>query len=228
MKNLYLIVLLIITTLFSAFSQVKITGTIKDKQGEVIPLANVYLKDTFDGTNSDLEGNFSFKTNESGNQTIIVSYIGYKTFEQSVELTKSSFQVNVLLIEEINKIDGVTISAGAFESSDIKKITVLKPMDIVTTASAAGDIMGAINTLPGTSTVGESGRLFVRGGEGYETKVLSMDWKCEMHLVLLLPMYRPVADSAPFFLKVRSSAQAATLRNMVRHFPQHWYSIVTI
>lgn len=31
--------------------------------------------------------------------------------------------------------------------------------------------MGAINTLPGTATVGESGRLFVRGGEGYETKV---------------------------------------------------------
>lgn len=171
MKSFYLIILLIINALFSAFSQVKVAGTIKDKEGVAIPLANVYLQNTFDGANSDLEGNFSFIANEVGNQTIVVSYIGYKTIEIAIDLAYTNENINVVLIEEINKIDGVTISAGAFESSDIKKITVLKPMDIVTTASAAGDIMGAINTLPGTTTVGESGRLFVRGGEGYETKV---------------------------------------------------------
>ena len=47
---------------------------------------------------------------------------------------------------------------------------MLKPLDIVTTASAEGDIYGAVNTLPGTQIVGETGRLFVRGGASYETK----------------------------------------------------------
>jgi hypothetical protein len=151
--------------------QTIISGTVKDTKGETIPGANIYLKDTFDGVNSQEDGTFLFETEETGDQVLVVSFIGYKTLEKPVSLKGSSLTVTVVLTEEINKLDGVTISAGAFEASDVKKVTVLKPLDIVTTASAAGDIMGAINTLPGTATVGESGRLFVRGGEGYETKV---------------------------------------------------------
>lgn len=45
----------------------------------------------------------------------------------------------------------------------------MRPLDIVTTAGATADIPGALNTLPGTQTVGEEGRLFVRGGDHYET-----------------------------------------------------------
>lgn len=151
--------------------QTIVTGTVKDTKGETIPGANVYLKDTFDGTNSKADGTFSFETEEAGDFILIASFIGYKTLEKPVSLKGGTLKVDMALTEEINKLDGVTISAGAFEASDVKKVTVLKPLDIVTTASAAGDIMGAINTLPGTATVGESGRLFVRGGEGYETKV---------------------------------------------------------
>lgn len=151
--------------------QTIITGTVTDTKGETIPGANVYLKDTFDGTNSKADGTFSFETEEAGDYILIASFIGYKILEKPVSLKGGTLKVDMALTEEINKLDGVTISAGAFEASDVKKVTVLKPLDIVTTASAAGDIMGAINTLPGTATVGESGRLFVRGGEGYETKV---------------------------------------------------------
>ncbi|NJO91186.1 MAG: Plug domain-containing protein [Chloroflexia bacterium] len=46
----------------------------------------------------------------------------------------------------------------------------MRPLDIVTTASGEGDIYGALNTMPGTQSVGEEGGIFVRGGEGYETK----------------------------------------------------------
>src|SRR5690606_6849263 len=37
--------------------------------------------------------------------------------------------------------------------------------------SAVGDIVGAFQTLPGTSTVAEDGRLFVRGGDATETQI---------------------------------------------------------
>lgn len=171
MQRLKLIIAILITSTSSVIAQTVIKGTVKDAKGVSIPGANIYIKDSFDGVNSLADGSFSFETGESGNQILIVSFIGFKNFEQSVVLNKKPLLVEVILVEEINKLDGVTITAGAFESSDVKKVTVLKPLDIVTTASAAGDIMGAINTLPGTATVGESGRLFVRGGEGYETKV---------------------------------------------------------
>jgi hypothetical protein len=48
-------------------------------------------------------------------------------------------------------------------------VAVLKPLDIVTTAGSAGNIIAAPN-LPGTQSVGEDGRLFVRGGEANETQ----------------------------------------------------------
>ena len=47
---------------------------------------------------------------------------------------------------------------------------LLKPLDIALTAGANGDVFSAFATMPGSQKVGEEGRLFVRGGEGYETK----------------------------------------------------------
>ncbi len=171
MQRLKLILTILALSTVNALGQTVIKGTIKDAKGASIPGANIYIKDSFDGVNSQADGSFVFETAESGAQFLIVSFIGFKNIEKPIELTGETLVLNLILQEEINKLDGVTITAGAFEASDIKKVTVLKPLDIVTTASAAGDIMGAINTLPGTATVGESGRLFVRGGEGYETKV---------------------------------------------------------
>lgn len=168
-KLLYLF-LLVVTTL-QLKGQSIITGLVKDQLGESIPGANIYIKDSFDGTNSKADGTFQFETFEEGDQILVVSFIGFETIEQPISLQGKAIELPITLQESINKLDGVTITAGAFEASDVKKSTVLKPLDIVTTASAAGDIMGAINTLPGTTAVGESGRVFVRGGEGYETKV---------------------------------------------------------
>ena len=163
--------ILLLTSSIGLCAQTVISGKVTDSQGLAIPFANIYVKGGFDGANSQNDGTFKFETDQVGNQILVVSFIGFKLFEKALELKGQPIQVNIALEEQINKVDGVTITAGSFEASDVKKVTVLKPLDIVTTASAAGDIMGAINTLPGTATVGESGRLFVRGGEGYETKV---------------------------------------------------------
>src|SRR5690606_23454916 len=77
---------------------------------------------------------------------------------------------NFKMRESVNTLDAVVISAGTFSAGDNSKITALKPLDIVTTAGSAGNIIAALQTLPGTQTVGEDGRLFVRGGEADETQ----------------------------------------------------------
>ena len=80
--------------------------------------------------------------------------------------------INVELKELFNELNAVVITAGAFEASDEKKNTILKPLDIVTTAGADGDIYGALETLPGASKVGNDDGLYVRGGSDYETKTV--------------------------------------------------------
>ena len=63
-----------------------ITGRVTDEKNEPIIYANVYLKDTFDGTSSDENGEFQFETYETGLQILVVSYVGYETYEQEHDI----------------------------------------------------------------------------------------------------------------------------------------------
>src|SRR5690606_14459595 len=168
MRTIFLLVVI-----FSTFSlnaqNLQIKGIILDHQGTPVTGANVFLQHTYDGTTSAADGSFSFETEEKGNQVLIVSFIGYEEKHTSVPLPLES-SLTVVLKERFDKLDAVTITAGAFEASDEKKGVILRPLDIATTAGATADIVGALNMLPGTQKVGETGRLFVRGGEGHETK----------------------------------------------------------
>ncbi len=148
-----------------------ISGQVTDAKGQPIIGANVYLDGVYDGASTNLEGQFAFTTSQQDTLTIMASFMGYKTHQQAIVLGQQPQVIlSITLKEVINKIDGVVITAGAFEASDERKAVQLKPMDIVTTAGALGDVFGAMTTLPGTTTVGESGRLFVRGGEGREAQ----------------------------------------------------------
>jgi vitamin B12 transporter len=152
-------------------AQVTIKGTIKDNKNNPIAGASIAIKDSYDGATSDTAGRYSFKTFEKGTQTLIISNIGYKTVEQSVKLESAALTIDVTLKQEITELTAVVLSAGTFEASDRKRAAaVLDPIDIVTTASANGDITGALKTLPGAQQVGESEGLFVRGGTAAETK----------------------------------------------------------
>ncbi|MCK5468913.1 MAG: TonB-dependent receptor, partial [Cyclobacteriaceae bacterium] len=169
MKLVYLL-LFLLSLCQASFGQQKISGKVSNTHGDELLGVNIYVLDTYDGASSDVNGEFSFHTSEPGKQTVIASFIGYKVFNEDVDLGLGHVELQIILEEEINKIDGITISAGAFEASDKKKSIVLKTFDIVTTAGAIADIAGVMNTLPGTQTVGEEGRLFVRGGAGHEAK----------------------------------------------------------
>ena len=168
MKHLLLFLALCISTIIVA--QTTISGKIIDNKKTPIFGANIYLEGTYDGTSSDEEGNFSFTTSEKGTQKLVVSFISYETFSVIKDVSKIK-NVTIKLFEDVNTLDAVTINAGTFEAGDNAKVTALKPLDVVTTASALGDFVGALQTLPGTSTVGEDGRLFVRGGEAEETQI---------------------------------------------------------
>jgi hypothetical protein len=147
-----------------------IKGVIFDTKNNSLPGANIYIEGTYDGASSDANGKFSFTTNETGKHVLKVDYIGYESFRKEVELTGKEVYIEPNLNESFNQLNAVTIIAGVFEASETKKAVVLKSLDIVTTAGALGDISGALQTLPGTSTIGESGRLFVRGGHSGETQ----------------------------------------------------------
>ncbi len=154
-----------------ASAQFTIKGIVKDNKGNHIGGVSIVVKDTYDGATTDSTGKFSFKTFEKGEQILVASSIGYRPFEQKIKLEGGIINLNIIIKEEITELKAVVITAGTFEASDRKKAAaVLNPIDIVTTASAEGDVTGAMKTLPGAQQVGESEGLFVRGGTSGETK----------------------------------------------------------
>ena len=165
MKTIFTFIFIIISAL--AFAQVNISGKVVSKNGEPIPGVNIYIENTYDGASSDAEGNFNFETTESGQQTLIASFIGYKTWSKTIELT-NNISLQIEMQESINSIDAVTITAGSFAADDESRASVMKSLDVYTTPSANGDVMAAIRTMPGTQATADDGRLLVRGGDAYE------------------------------------------------------------
>lgn len=155
----------------TVYTQTTISGIVITKQGTPVSGANLFIQETYDGGTSDSLGSFHFNTFETGSQILIISFIGYETQAISLKIGDNNIsKLKIKLYEEINELNEVVINAGTFEASNKKKSVLLKPLDIALTAGANGDIFGAFGTLPGSHLVGEEGRLFVRGGEAYETK----------------------------------------------------------
>jgi outer membrane cobalamin receptor len=167
MKTIFNIAILLLS--IATFSQATISGKVLDKKNLPIPGANIFIEGTYDGASSDEKGEFSFTTSATGNQVLVVSFLSYET--SKINFQPNNFQNQIIILKEnVNTLDAVVITAGNLDSGDKARVSVLKPLDIVTTAGSAGNIIAALQTLPGTNNVGEDGRLFVRGGEADETQ----------------------------------------------------------
>lgn len=167
----YVVSLFLLVLMFSAKAQVKISGKIADTKGKPIYGVSITLKDTYDGATTDSTGNFSFETTEKGKHTLETTIIGYRSFEQELNIGTAPISLNINIKELVTELKAVVISAGSFVASDKNKGAVLSALDIVTTPSANGDVTSAFKTLPGTQQVGESEGLFVRGGTATESKI---------------------------------------------------------
>lgn len=165
------ITFLFFSTLFiySSFAQTEVSGTVKDSKGKPVFGANIFIEGTYDGTTSIEDGSFSFFTNSTGFKTLVVSFVSFQMFRKEGPVSEFSNLI-IKLKDDLNSLDAVILNAGSFQAGDKARVSVLKPLDIVTTAGSAGDIVAALQSLPGTQIVGESGRLFVRGGEAGETQ----------------------------------------------------------
>lgn len=164
-----LITFLLLTLTQILLGQTTISGKVLDEKKQPLQGANVFIDGTYDGSSSDADGNFKFSTTVKGNQILKITFLTFETLAQNITIENYQSQ-SFVLRESINSLDAVVINAGMLQAGDKARVSVLKPLDIVTTAGSAGDIVSAFQTLPGTQTVGESGRLFVRGGESDETQ----------------------------------------------------------
>lgn len=118
-KMLHKMYLLFLCTLFSLALQAqdlkKITGTITDVKGETIIGASVNIKNGYNGTVSDIDGNFSLDVPKDA--VLTISYIGFVSQEIAVD-GKSNLQI--ILKEDATILDEiVVVGYGVMKKSDL-------------------------------------------------------------------------------------------------------------
>lgn len=112
----YLVYFSIMLTGVTAFAQTStITGTVKDNTGMPVPGANVLIKSTSNGVQTDFDGKFAIKAKPE--DILVVSFIGMKTTEVKVGNQTS---INIKLEEEGNKLEEVVVVGyGTKKKSDL-------------------------------------------------------------------------------------------------------------
>jgi TonB-linked SusC/RagA family outer membrane protein len=150
--------------------KIKVTGTVKDANGEVIIGASVVEENTTNGTITDISGNFVLTV--SDNAVVKVSYIGYVAQEVKAVQGKS---LNIVLREDTKTLDevvvigygiqrkgDVTSSVASIKSEDFSKGAVKdvgqliqgKVAGLAITNPSGDPTSGTQIKLRGTNTIG--------------------------------------------------------------------------
>ena len=157
-----------------AFAQLTVTGRVQSKSGEPLIGVNVIEKGTTNGTVTDLDGNFSLRT-EKG-KTLVFSYIGFVAQENVVKGTR----MNVTLLEDTETLDEVVvIGYGSMQRKDVtSSITTVKAedMNVGVITTPAQMLQGKVPGLPiantrdpnGSASISLRGASSLRTGEAME------------------------------------------------------------
>jgi len=112
----FLAMLICISQLAQAQTQVNIKGIVKDESGNTLPGANIKTSDTHRGVVTDVNGVFRITATDGA--TLSISYIGYNTV--TVKVDKNNPNITVTLIDngkQLNEV--VVVGYGTQKRSDV-------------------------------------------------------------------------------------------------------------
>ncbi|MBP6558044.1 MAG: TonB-dependent receptor, partial [Flavobacterium sp.] len=177
-KNISTSIFLLLLT-FSVYSQEKytISGVVSDeKNKETLIGVSLYVTETKTSLSTNEYGFYSL-TLPKGNYTLSISYLGYKTIQETINLTQDS-RKNFLLSESSQQLDEVVIVQNKKRidvrkpEMSVNKLTIqeIKEMPVI---FGEVDVIKSILTLPGVTNAGEGQSGFnVRGGGADQNLVL--------------------------------------------------------
>lgn len=150
-----------------------LTGQVSDEQGTV-PGATVRVKDTNIGTSTDLDGNFLLQNVPVGKTVIVISFIGYDSHEQEVNVKPGTNGMGAIALKPASVQLKEVVVSGEMAPSQMKAYN-MKLNAIAITDILASDAIGklpdrnaaeAVQRISGVAVAryhGEADRATVRG-----------------------------------------------------------------
>ncbi len=158
--------------------EVEIRGTIRDTQGESLPLANLVILPDSVLASTDISGTYAARIS-AGQKTLRLSYTGYEPIVTSGAVHADT-TINFVLTPKVSELKEVVFTSDRVSQGDIVAsaragTTYLTRDEILRMPSPFGepDVVGAMKLLPGTIRGMEGGSdTFVRGGAADQNLVL--------------------------------------------------------
>ena len=147
-------------------AQTTVSGIVTDGK-EALAGANVFIIGTIDGCLTDSLGRFSFTVSTTGEVTLSASFIGFEDYKLTANAAHLT-NLHIQMKQRATSIDEVVVTASTFSFGKSDNFKTMDALDVVMAGNSCGDIVAALQTLPGTQMVGENGKLYVRGGESDE------------------------------------------------------------
>ncbi|MDH5380127.1 MAG: TonB-dependent receptor [Cyclobacteriaceae bacterium] len=167
-QGLTVALLLLTITSFSQGNKIRVFGNVTEKDsGKPLLFAHCYVQETRQGSYTNKDGHFNISTPSKDTLTLVVSYVGYKTFSQKIFPKGSDVVVNPQM--ETNILDEVVIQYNEepqYLQTLTGKTTITSGrISDIPSATGIPDIMKAVTFLPGFSNGKEgTSHLYVRGG----------------------------------------------------------------
>ncbi|WP_188461984.1 TonB-dependent receptor domain-containing protein [Marivirga lumbricoides] len=152
----------------------KVTGTVVDEATkEAIPYATVVIKslkngETINGVITEADGSFKILNVKLGQYQLQVSFVGYTSLQQTIELTPKSPDVNIeniALKTDTDVLDEVVV-AGQREviENKIDRIVYNAEQDVANTGGDASDVLRRAPLL----SVDQDGNVSLRGSQNIQ------------------------------------------------------------
>lgn len=132
MKNRFLLLCLFLS--FSVSSQINVKGTVYQSNKPLEGVA-VYLNNTMLGTTTDENGEFKIPVKE-GKYDLIVSYLGFKKINYSLNTTTYNKPLVFALVEEENQLDEIIIKKTVYDNEWKHNLNTFKKQFIGSTKMA--------------------------------------------------------------------------------------------
>lgn len=157
MKYLISILAVLLLSINSLFAQADLTaaGLVMTENGEEVIGATVTLKENpGKGVITDMDGRFKMGGIEKG-QTLMISYIGYETYE--IKVKKTDERMRIVLKEIVSDLDEVVVVGHATQRkiSVVGAVSNISVKDLNVPATSVSNMLGA--RVPGIISVTRSG-----------------------------------------------------------------------
>jgi hypothetical protein len=161
--------LLIVMHVLCLQAQYTIKGIITDAEsGEALIGANIFLATDFSvGSQTDIDGRFSFSVKEPAG-SLIISYIGYEDMVMEFKDTEQDFDIKMQAAAttmETVVVKGNKLTGQVFSVEKISKL------DIYLNPSSQADALKAVQSNAASTTVDETANVSLRGSPASETGV---------------------------------------------------------